>query len=73
LSESIIGLGGFILGDLDEPKTVDRIWHDFENIRDTDIFPSYQSFDNFVLAISFLYTIGAIRMLEEDGRLQRCG
>ena len=48
LSESIIGFGGFVLADLDKPKTLDRIWSDFEKVRDTDIFPSYQSFNNLV-------------------------
>lgn len=72
LSESIIGFGGFVLADLDKPKTLDRIWSDFEKVRDTDIFPSYQSFNNLVITISFLYAIGAISM-HKDGKLLRCG
>ena len=71
LSESILGFGGFVLEDLDKPKTVDALWSDFEKVRDTDKFLSYQSFDNLVITISFLYVIGAISM-HKDGKLRRC-
>ena len=68
VSESLFGLGGFILKLLAEPKTLDRVWSDFEKINNTKEFPAYNSFENFVLALDYLYMIGAIE-LNAAGRL----
>lgn len=60
LSESLFGLGGFILGLLDTPKDVDRLWEDFIESVESNSFPTQHSFDNFILALDYLYIIGLL-------------
>jgi len=71
LSESLIGFGAYILGKLDRPKTVDKLWAEFESERDSERFPAHQSFDNLILTLGFLYAIGAVEM-NRDGSLKIC-
>lgn len=71
LSESLLGLGSFVLECLeDNPKTVDKIWLDFRRVRDNDIYPAYHSFENFILAIDLLYSLGLLT-LDDSGKLQK--
>lgn len=71
LSESILGLGSFILERLENgPKTVDRIWLDFRRARDSNIYPAYHSFENFIFAIDFLYSLGLLS-LDDSGKLRK--
>jgi hypothetical protein len=69
LSESILGLGAFVLQDLETPKTIDNIWKDFEKVNNSPQFPAYHGFDNLVLALDFLFSIGAISQLS-DGKIK---
>lgn len=71
LSESLLGLGSFVLETLDAPKTIDTVWKDYSEVNDTARFPAYHTFEHVVLTVVFLYSIGAI---EEDelGKLSRC-
>ncbi|WP_047984290.1 ABC-three component system middle component 6 [Ornithinibacillus californiensis] len=71
LSESLFGLGGFILGLLDTPKNVDRLWEDFIESVESNSFPTQHSFDNFILALDYLYIIGLLDT-DKGGRLIRC-
>ena len=71
LSESLLGLGAFILTLVDEPQSVDAIWAHLQTARNTEQLPAYHSFDNVVVTISFLYSIGAIAE-KNDGGLARC-
>ncbi len=71
LSESLLGLGSFILEQLENgPRTVDKIWLDFRRIRDNDIYPAYHSFENFILAVDFLFSLGLLS-LDDSGKLQK--
>lgn len=71
LSESLLGLGSFILAKLDTgPKTADKIWLDFRKVRETETYPSYHTFENFILAIDFLYSLGLLS-LDESGKLKK--
>ncbi len=72
LSESIIGLGAFVLASCATPQTVDSIWYALGEAFDSATFPAYHSFDNLLMALSFLYAIGAIEELK-DGRIAVCG
>lgn len=73
ISESIIGLAGFILKLIQNDKTIDDLWLDFKKINNTDQLPANHSFDNFLLAIDFLYMIGAINLNENGGvRFETC-
>lgn len=69
LSESILGLSGFLLKFIiNNPLNVDDIWIKFnKSIKDQE-YPAYHSFDNFILALDFLFMIGAIDF-DKKGRL----
>ncbi len=62
LAESLLGLGGHVLKLLDRPKTIDRIWEEYSKINDTLAFPANHGFDNLILSVDFLFTIGAINI-----------
>ncbi len=71
LAESIIGLGAFVLGELEEPRSVDRLYERMERAIGTSSLPAYHDYDALVVAILFLYSIGAVE-LRENGVLQLC-
>jgi len=61
LSESLVGLGAYLLKYLDKPKTVDQLWTIFsKKINNTKKFPAYHNFDDVVLALNLLFMIGAV-------------
>ena len=70
-AESILGLAGFLLPFLKEEKTLDELWKDFGKINKTKKFPAYHNFDNVVLAVDFLFIIGAIGITPK-GKIQIC-
>ncbi len=71
ISESLIGLGSFVIEALKSPKTIDELWTDFQKVNNTNEFPAYHSFENLVLSIIFLFSTGVI---DEDsrGRIFKC-
>ena len=71
LHESLLGLSSYVLEHLEQPKTVDELWGGFTRINNTPQYPAYQTFDNFVLAIDFLYMSGKVS-LTDAGEVQRC-
>jgi hypothetical protein len=71
LAESLLGLGSFALQELDTPKAIDVIWAELQEVTEANEFPAYHSFENLVLAIDFLFSIGAVRV-ETNGKLARC-
>lgn len=71
LSESLYGLGGYLLELLKAPATVDDLWRRFSKSVAAKEFPSGHSFEDIVLAVDFLYAIGAIS-LNESGVLEKC-
>lgn len=70
LSESFFGFGGYLLQFIDNPITIDLLWAEFQKVNDTKEFPTYHSFDNFLLAINYLYIIGAINQ-DSKGAIYR--
>ena len=64
-SQSLLGLGGFILNILNKPMTLDEVWVKYSE-RSKKEFPGYHSFDNIVLAIDLLYMIGSIKINENS-------
>lgn len=70
LSESVIGLGAIVLRILEqEPKSLDSIWSDVQ--MDSAVKRSIHgaiTLDAVVLALDFLFAIGAIH-LDKDGAL----
>ncbi len=63
ISESLIGLGGYLLKLLKEPITIDELWFKFLKYNNKK-FPAYHSFDNLVLSLNLLYMMGIIEINE---------
>jgi hypothetical protein len=70
LSDSIIGLASYLLETLDSPTSIDNIWLKFQKVSGTSKFPAYHPFENFILALDFLFLISVIR--EDHGIIIRC-
>ncbi|RUR40506.1 hypothetical protein ELS18_04625 [Clostridium perfringens] len=68
LSESLIGLGAFIIELLDkEPMTLEDSWEKFnKEYIDTGIIRKKHSIDTYVDAIMLLYMMGAIDMNDKE-------
>ena len=68
-SESLLGLGGILLSLINDPKTVDEIWYKYSEINNTKkIFPAYHNFDNVILALNYLFVVGAIS-IDNNGKI----
>lgn len=64
LSESILGLSGYLLSFLKQrPYSIDELWDELKNAaaRDYSLYKNH-TFDNVVFAIDLLYMIGAVNM-----------
>jgi len=70
LSESLFGLGAFLLERLGEPKSLDDLWSDVLKGMTSRTIPNRHSIGDVVLALGFLYSIGTIRMF--SGKISRC-
>ena len=69
-SESLLGLGGVVLKIIKEPKTIDEIWFKFSEFNnDKKVFPAYHNFDNVILALNYLFIIGAVS-IDKNGKIQ---
>lgn len=68
---SLIFLGGVTLDLLDEPKTVSRVWEEFQRrrVKELNLESCDISFDWFVLAIDLLHLLGTIDF--KAGRLEK--
>ena len=62
-SHSLVGIGGLLLGRLETASTVSTLW---EAVKEERGVGSYR---NFILALDYLYTLGAIDY--EHGLLRR--
>ncbi len=71
IAESLFGLGGIILELLDRGKDLDELWEEFEKLNNTDYFPAYHNYDNFILAIDLLFLMDLIK-LNEPGEIVKC-
>jgi hypothetical protein len=69
LSESFIGLSGFLLKLLNKAMTIDDLWQEFQKVNNTAQYPAYHSFDNIILGINLLFFIGAIE-IDTKGKIQ---
>jgi hypothetical protein len=58
---ALVGVGGDVLAQLDTPKTVSRLFYDLQQLRKESELTTLQ-FDWFLLALDFLYSVGAIRL-----------
>lgn len=67
ISESLIGLGGYLIKLLKQPMTIDKLWYKFSKNNNKG-FPAYHSFDNVVLSLNLLFIMGVID-INEKGEL----
>jgi len=68
-SESLLGFGSYILKSLDRPKTIDELWNKYQLDIEKKEYYSNHSFDNLMLTIIFLFSIGSIN--QKDGRIEK--
>lgn len=71
LAESILGLGAFLLEQLDRPRTVDSLYQRVVRARDDLTLPAFHDLDAVILAVAFLYSIAAVRS-DTAGAIARC-
>lgn len=62
--ESLFGLSSIILTLIDKPSSIENLWSKFEDINNTKRCPTYHSYDNFILAMDFLYLIGKVDLID---------
>ena len=67
-SESLLGFGGYILTQLGSPVSVDDLWKQYQIDYKNEIYFAKHSFDNLLLTIVFLYSIGVVN--EQNGVLK---
>lgn len=65
---ALVGVGARILEILDAEKTVSALFFELQETRNEDELPTVQ-FDWFLLALDFLYTVGAVRY--QDGLIRK--
>ncbi len=59
IERSLVALGAVVLGQLHQPRSVSALW---EGLRQT---PGISTFHHFTLAVTFLYTIGAVEFTDD--------
>lgn len=69
-SESLLGFGAYLLNKIDSIKTIDSLWNEYQNDYARRQYSAKHSFDNLLLALVFLYSIGVIE--EKEGGVVRC-
>lgn len=65
---ALIGIGSEVLALLDEHKTASRIFFDLQERRRANELSTIH-FDYFLLAVDFLFSVGAVRF--DDGVLKK--
>jgi hypothetical protein len=66
--KALLSIGAFVLRELDEPKTVSRLWADLRQVEEG---PPDLTFDWFVLALDLLFLMGTLDY--PGGRVVRVG
>ena len=69
-SESLLGFGSYVLTLLESPKSIDSLWNQYQNDFKERLYYAKHSFDNLLLTIVFLYSIGAVK--DKDGIIIKC-
>ncbi len=65
LEESYFGFGGFLLKKVSNPMTIDDLWVLYIATFDEKKYSVKFSFDQFLLALDYLFLIGAIKQNTE--------
>ena len=69
-SQSLLGFGSYLLNKLNDPLSVDEMWHVYQSDLKNELYHAKQSFDNLILTLLFLYSINAIK--EHNGLIYKC-
>jgi hypothetical protein len=69
-SDSLLGFGAYLLNKINSFKTIDSLWNDYQNDLKNNTYNAKHSFDNLLLTLVFLHSIGIIE--EKDGGVIRC-
>lgn len=69
-SESLLGFGGYLLKKVKCKRTVDSLWNEYQKDLSNKRYPIKHTFDNYLLTLVFLHSIGAIE--ENDGGVIKC-
>ncbi|AYQ57308.1 hypothetical protein MS2017_1625 [Bathymodiolus thermophilus thioautotrophic gill symbiont] len=69
-SQSLLGLGSYVLSQLRSPKNIDELWEKYEADYENNIYLAKHSFDNLIMTLLFLYSIGSVS--EKDGVIKKC-
>lgn len=68
IEESFWGFGGFLLQQLKKPMLVDELWECYKEFYSNGKYSVRFSFDQFIMALDYLYIIGAIKK-DERGKI----
>ena len=69
-SQSLLGLGAYVLSQLQSPKSIDELWESYKVDYNNNSYLAKHSFDNLVMTLIFLYSIGSVA--ENDGVIEKC-
>lgn len=69
-SEFLLGFGSYVLNKIGTAKTIDALWNEYQNDYVNKRYPAKHSFDNLLLTLVFLHSIGAVE--EQDGGVIKC-
>jgi len=64
ISESLFGFGGFLLQKLETPMSIDELWEYYKDSYSNKEYPVKFSFDQYIMALDYLFMIGAIKKNE---------
>jgi len=70
LSKSLLGFGSYVLTRLESPGSIDDLWKQYQVDYKNKEYLAKHSFDNLLLTVVFLYSIGAVN--EQDGVIVKC-
>ncbi|GAA4068945.1 ABC-three component system middle component 6 [Amphibacillus indicireducens] len=68
--QSLLGFGSYLLTKIDYKRTIDSLWHEYQKDFSSNNYPVRQTFDNFLLTLVFLHSVGAIE--ESNGGVIKC-
>ena len=72
LNETALGLGAFVVQQLDEAMTLDQLWEALKELKKRKkSFPERIDFEDLIITIDILYALKAIDM-DNEGALVKC-
>lgn len=65
LEESLFGYGAYLLSHIDSKMSIDRLWRIYSADYKNNVYGVQFTFDQFIITIDYLFSIGAIEMNEK--------